>query len=158
MNVMVVYALNKATEAEICNHLSSCDAEFVRDLTERGVDIAEYGKKIHTRAVRFEAWSDDVLVGLVAAYCNDLTKQMAYITSVSVLNQWQGKGIAAQLIRRSIEHAESLGMKGISLEVAGDNMPAIGLYEKYGFVLEENEIGDSFLKMNLFFDEGNYVK
>lgn len=144
---MINYFLNKASEAAIYNHLSACDADFVQTLIER-VDIAEYSCKIFNRAARFEAWAGDVLVGLVAAYCNDQTKHMTYITSVSVLGEWQGKGIAAQLICRCIEHAEGLGMQCISLEVTRGNMTAIGLYEKYGFVISAT--GDSYLTMNLF--------
>jgi ribosomal protein S18 acetylase RimI-like enzyme len=151
MNGKVDYFLNNATELEIFNHLSACDAEFVEALIER-VNIKEYSKKIYNKAIRFEAWAGDTLVGLVAAYCNDQTKRMAYITSVSVLIKWQGKGIAAQLIIRCIEHARILGMHCISLEVARGNAPAIGLYEKYGFVVAD--AGDSSITMNLFFDTG----
>lgn len=151
MNGTIVYLLNKATESEIFNHLSACDAEFVRALSDR-VDIKEYSRKIHDRAMRFEAWAGSVLIGLVAAYYNDQSKRMAYITSVSVLAGWQGKGIAAQLIRRSIDHARMLGMDCISLEVAAGNAPAIGLYEKCGFVAADAV--DSAITMNLFLRHG----
>jgi GNAT superfamily N-acetyltransferase/2-polyprenyl-3-methyl-5-hydroxy-6-metoxy-1,4-benzoquinol methylase len=146
MNNMIDYFLNKTTELEIYNHLLACDAEFVEALLER-TDIKEYSKKIYNRAERFEAWAGDALVGLVAAYCNDQIKRMAYITSVSVLSDWQGKGIAAHLISRCIEHAERQGMQCISLEVARGNNPAIGLYKKCGFILAE--AGDSSTTMNL---------
>lgn len=138
MKDKVEYFVNRGTESEIFSHLSACNAEFVHDLAER-VDIKEYSKKIYTRSERFEAWSDDTLVGLVAAYCNDQTGQMAYITSVSVLDAWQGKGIAAKLISRCIEHARIQGMRCITLEVARGNAPAKALYEKYGFVVSDAE-------------------
>lgn len=146
MSAMVDYIYNKATEAEITKHLSACDVDFVKALSERVV-IAEYSKKIHDNAMRFEAWVADELVGLVAAYCNDQTKQMAYITSVSVLRDWQGKGVAAQLMNRCIEYVELLGIHSISLEVARDNSPAIGLYEKYGFAVTGTS--DSVMIMNM---------
>jgi ribosomal protein S18 acetylase RimI-like enzyme len=66
-----------------------------------------------------------------------------------------GKGIAAQLISRCIEHAERWDALR-SLEVACGNAPAIGLYEKCGFVVTDT--GDSSI-MNLFFDTGEkYAK
>lgn len=148
MSNSICYLLNNATESELYSHLSACDVDFVRALTKR-VNIAEYCAKIYNKAVRFEAWAGDTLVGLVAAYCNDQTKCLVYITSVSVLSEWQEKGIAAQLIGHCIEHAEVLGMHCISLEVARGNAPAIRLYEKLGFV--KTCAGDSFLTMNLFF-------
>jgi GNAT superfamily N-acetyltransferase/2-polyprenyl-3-methyl-5-hydroxy-6-metoxy-1,4-benzoquinol methylase len=151
MTGIVEYFLNKATESNIYNHLLACDADFVQALIER-IDITEYSKKIYNNAVRFEAWAGDALVGMVAAYCNDQTKCMAYITSVSVLNEWQGKNIAEQLISRCAEHAERLGMHCISLEVARRNEPAIGLYEKCGFVV--SDASDSSITMNLFFKKG----
>lgn len=149
MNGTIDYFLNTATEFNIYNHLSECDIEFVKALSER-VDLIEYSKKIYNKAVRFEAWAGDTLVGLVATYCNDQSNQLAYITSVSVLNAWQGKGIAAQLLQRCIEHIEKLRIHCVSLEVARGNVPAIGLYEKYGFVVADS--GESSITMNLFLD------
>lgn len=148
---MVDYFSNKATTSSIHSHLLACDVDFVESLIKR-VDLTGYVKKIYNNAVRFEAWNGNELVGLVAAYCNDQTKRMAYITSVTVLSEWQGKGIAAQLIRRCIEHAEKLGMHCISLEVVRGNAPAISLYEKYGFMIAD--IDDLLITMNLFLDTG----
>jgi len=85
---------------------------------------------------------------LVAAYCNDQEKHIAYITSVSVLREWMGKGIAANLMKQCIEHAETSGMWQISLEVASDNTPAIKLYEKSGFVA--GKVNAPFVTMDLY--------
>ncbi len=125
--------MNKASAAEIAEHLARCDANFVPLLSGR-VEINSYAQKIASFATRFEAWSDGTLVGLVAAYCNDHEKRIAYITSISVLKEWAGKGIATCLMSRCIEYAQTLGMRQVSLEVAQENAPAISLYEKNGFV------------------------
>ncbi len=154
MNDMIHYFLNRATESEIYNHLSACDPEFVLVLSER-VDIREYSGKIHNKSERFEAWDGDVLVGLVAVYCNDQARHMAYITSVSVLGGWKGKGIAAELIRRCIGHAENSGMHCIRLEVAPGNDPAIKLYEKYGFVIYDTTASSITMKLFLGMGEDN---
>lgn len=151
MSAVVEYLLNRATKAEIAEHLSRCDAAFVPPLSGR-VEINDYAKKITSKAMRFEAWSGDTLVGLVAAYCNDQEKRIAYITSVSVLREWTGKGIAANLIKQCIEHAETSGMRQISLEVASDNMHAIKLYEKSGFVVDK--VKAPFASMNLYLNSG----
>lgn len=133
MSAEIEYLLNKASAAEIAEHLVRCDADFVPPLSGR-VDIGDYAYKIASKATRFEAWSDGALIGLVAVYCNDQERCIAYITSVSVASEWAGKGIAANLMGRCAEYAEALGMRQISLEVASDNVPAIKLYEKIGFV------------------------
>lgn len=146
MNDTMQYLTNKATEAEVIAHLFACDPEFVRTLQER-VDIKEYGQKLYDKAERFEAWDDSTLVGLVAAYCNDRINCTAYITNVSVLDDWQGRGIAAQLVDRCIEHSEKLGMTSIRLEVECGNAPALGLYKKFGFVVTDDN--NSFITMIL---------
>ncbi len=133
MSAAVECLSNKASAEQIAEHLSRCDADFMPSLSGR-VEISDYAKKIAGKATRFEAWSGGTLVGLVAVYCNDQEMRIVYITSVSVLKEWKGKGIAARLMKQCIEHAKALGMQQISLEVAGDNTTAIKLYEKNGFV------------------------
>ncbi|HJV75039.1 MAG TPA: GNAT family N-acetyltransferase [Noviherbaspirillum sp.] len=129
----IEYLLNSASETEIAAHLRACDGNFVPRLSSR-IEIGGYAKKISSNAVRFEAWSACTLIGLVAAYCNNPETRLAYITSVSVLHEWTGKGIAANLMDHCIKHAKASGMRQISLEVAKDNALAIGLYLKSGFV------------------------
>jgi ribosomal protein S18 acetylase RimI-like enzyme len=151
MNATVEYLTSRASETEIAEHLSRCDADFVPRLSGR-VQLEEYAKKIVSRATRFEAWSDGTLVGLVAVYCNDQERRIAYITSVSVLMAWTGKGIAACLMNRCIEHAKALGMRLISMEVAEDNVSAIELYEKCGFVA--GKANCTFVSMSLYLRGG----
>lgn len=147
MSVAVDYLSHKASEAEIAAHLVRCDADFVPPLSDR-VAIQDYARKIASTALRFEAWSGGSLIGLVAAYCNDRDKCIAYITSVSVLRAWTGKGIGAHLVGQCIEHAKESGMQLISLEVAETNMRAIKLYAKRGFVV--SKANGPFVAMNLY--------
>ncbi len=151
MNSTIEYLVNKASEVEIAEHLSSCDAAFIPPLSGR-VEINDYAQKIACRAARFEAWSGDKLVGLVAAYCNDQEKRIAYITSVSVLKTRTGKGIAARLMKQCIEYAKATGMWQVSLEVASDNAPAIRMYEKSGFDAVKSNA--PFITMNLYLKSG----
>ncbi|MDO8310644.1 MAG: GNAT family N-acetyltransferase [Sideroxyarcus sp.] len=151
MSAEVEYLSNKASEAEIAEHLLKSDADFVPPLSGR-VEISGYARKIASKAMRFEAWSGGALVGLVAAYCNDQEKRIAYITSVSVLREWTGKGIAAHLMNQCIKHAKACGMRQISLEVAGDNTSAIKLYEKFGFVA--GKANAPLVSMNLHLKNG----
>lgn len=135
MNGPLEYRTDSASESQIAEHLRVCDADFVPPLGER-IEIGAYARKIAGQAVRFEAWSDGTLVGLIAVYCNDRARGIAYVTSVSVLSAWTGRGIAQTLMSRSIEHARAAGMSRMFLEVARDNAPAIRLYESSGFVAE----------------------
>ena len=148
---MVEYLSNKASAAEIADHLSCCDADFVPPLSGR-VEITGYANKIVSGATRFEAWSGGALVGLVAVYCNDLENCIAYITSASVLKAWTGKGIAARLVGQCVEHAKASGMRRISLEVASRNTPAIRMYEKNGFAA--GKASAPFVSMSLDLNSG----
>ena len=151
MSAVVEYLSNKASAAEIAEHLRTCDTDFMPPLSGR-IEISDYTQKILSKAMRFEAWSSDRLVGLVAAYCNDQETRIAYITSVSVLKEWTGKGIAACLMSRCIKHVKTLRLGQICLEVASDNTPAIRLYEKSGFVA--SNANTPFVTMNLYLKSG----
>lgn len=135
MKATVEFLIDRASTAQIADHLRRCDAEFAPPLSGR-VAIADYAGKIASGATRFEAWSGDTLVGLVATYCNDREARIAYLTSVSVLKAWTGKGIAARLLGQCLEHAKGAGMRRISLEVTRSNAPAVALYGKNGFVAD----------------------
>ncbi len=151
MNELVEYDLNKASEAEIAGHLRACDADFVPPLSGR-TDINGYAHKIAGKAMRLEAWSGGMLIGLLAVYCNDQENRIAYITSISVISEWAGKGIAARLMKQCTEYAKALGMRQINLEVAGNNTPALRLYEKIGFVT--GKANAPFVGMNLYLKNG----
>ena len=88
MNPLVHIHRNRASAAEIDAHLRACDDSFAPALSRR-VDIDAYASKIAARAERFEAWANDRLVGLLAAYCNDPERRVAFVTSVSVMHRWR---------------------------------------------------------------------
>ncbi|MDO8448285.1 MAG: GNAT family N-acetyltransferase [Rhodoferax sp.] len=151
MSIAIEYLANRASVAEIAEHLLCCDADFLPTLSAR-VEIRDYAQKIANKATRFEAWSTGTLVALVAAYCNDQETHIAHITSVSVLKAWTGRGIAASLINLCIENAKEAGMRQISLEVATTNIPAIKLYEKSGFMA--GKLNEPIISMTLNLNSG----
>ncbi len=125
--------INQATTLEVIDLLQSCDRAFVPPLSSR-VNISDYAHKIVSKAQRFEVWADGSMVGLVAAYFNEVAKSTAFISSVSVLPAWQGLGIASQLVARCLEYGRSCGFKRIELEVNSGNSAALRLYETSGFL------------------------
>jgi len=132
MKQSLKFCVDCATETQIAKHLMSCDKTFIPPLSER-VEIYNYARKVTTHATRFELWANDNLVGLVAMYCNDQEKRIAYITSISVLSRWQCQGIASQLIQRCISYASNQGFFYIELEVDTRNSRAVTLYKKHRF-------------------------
>lgn len=56
-----------------------------------------------------------------------------HITNLAVAKEYQGKGIASELVSAVMDLAASLGVKGIFLEVRQGNEAAKKLYSKFGF-------------------------
>ena len=120
-----------ASEAQILAHLTDCDLRFVPPLGER-VDLPAYASRLHLKARRFEAWADGRLVGLVAAYFDEI-QGAAFVSNVSVEEAFLGHGIASTLLAHGIAQASAAGLGRVRLEVGFVNAPALRLYEKHGF-------------------------
>ncbi len=148
MNTRIEFIQNHSDTQTVMRHLFCCDADFIPPLSDR-VEIENYAQKIVQQAARFEALMDGELIGLVAAYCNDFEQRVAYITSVSVLPSWQGRGIAAQLITQCIGHCRDQGFASISLEVDGQNLVALKLYTSRGFTFCETRGRKMSMRLNL---------
>lgn len=55
------------------------------------------------------------------------------ITNIAVDKEYRRKGIAKKLIEEMIKSAKEKDLSLLTLEVRKSNLPAISLYEKYGF-------------------------
>lgn len=132
MDNTIVYKICNASHMDLYDHLTGCDNNYFPPLSNR-VSIYEYAMKIHDRSVTFEAWSDTMLVGLVAAYFNDPQNMLGYITNVSVLKGFMGFGVASRLIEKCLYYAKKHGFDEIILEVNVTNISAIHLYRKFAF-------------------------
>lgn len=146
MSTVVEFCVNRASAEELTAHLSDCNTGFTPPLSER-VSIANYAEKLVLQAIRFEAWHGNLLVGVIAVYCNDLEKQTAFITSVSVIPAWQGQRISTQLLACCLDHVRRREFRSIDLEVDHRSHPAIKLYEKYGFVVTHTNGASLFMSM-----------
>jgi ribosomal protein S18 acetylase RimI-like enzyme len=128
----IIYKTKTADINQVFNHLQNCKDDFIPALNTT-VDIAAYSKKIVENATTFEAWANENLTGLIAVYCNDIDKKDAFITNVSVLNKFLGRGIASRLLANCIKYVTEQNFKAIRLEVNQKNKQAINLYKKHNF-------------------------
>lgn len=148
MNLPDIFYKNKHADADaIQAHLNRCKDDFIPSL-DKIVNIAAYGKKIAENTITFEAWQNNNLIGLIAAYLNDENNLLGFITNVSVEKEFVGKGIASQLLMNCINFAKEKEYKEIALEVNLNNQQAIKLYEK--FLFKEKAIKDNLKTMYLF--------
>ncbi|MFM7181688.1 MAG: hypothetical protein ACKO2G_09515 [Verrucomicrobiales bacterium] len=86
------YDTDTADTTAVIDHFARCDPEFIRLLDSR-VERAEYARKIAVKSTRFEAWSDESLVGLVAVYFGMENQPSAHISNISVTVGHVGRGI-----------------------------------------------------------------
>ncbi|MDD5297983.1 MAG: GNAT family N-acetyltransferase [Rhodocyclaceae bacterium] len=128
---MAIIATDRCTAEDIQGHLYRCDQRFQPPLSAR-LEIPAYARKIRHKAHTFEAWQGDALIGLVAAYMNE-EDRTCHITSVSVVNEFCGQGIAGQLLDICLKHAAACRLCSASLEVCERSRAALHLYQKYGF-------------------------
>lgn len=142
----IEYKINSAKLSDIHSHLVLCNQEFVPPLEQR-IDISIYSNKIFEKATLVEAWDNDLLIGLVAIYINQESK--SFITNVSVNSSHQGKGIAKELVKNTIEFAVSKKSLIIELEVNHLNNSAILLYKKFDFIPIGNNDNNLIMQKNI---------
>lgn len=58
------------------------------------------------------------------------------ITNVAVLHRFRTMGVGNALLEELLKQGEALGIRDFTLEVRAGNLPAIRLYEKFGFKTE----------------------
>jgi ribosomal protein S18 acetylase RimI-like enzyme len=135
-NKGISYRTNTANAAHISAHLRSCSGLFNPPLHQK-VDIDAYSAKLAEYAVLFEAWDEDLLAGLVAAYYNDTVNRIGFITNVSTMSKYAGKGVASALMEHCVQYGQQQGFESLQLEVNQQSHSAIKLYHKFNFTLLE---------------------
>ncbi len=143
----IEYKIDSATHAKITSHFSKCDETFLEDLTKR-ITVEKYINKLLKNAIKYEAWLDNDLVGLVAIYEN-FENLSGFITNVSVDKNNTSKGIASKLLKSTIESARQEKLSKIKLKVGAKNYAALNLYEKFGFKISATIEDSLVLEVNL---------
>lgn len=101
-------------------------------------NLNEYLLKIKNSAEFITHYSSGQCAGFIAFYCNDPTKELAFITLVLLAPEYRGQGLASSLINYTLEHCKTNKFKRCGLEVRKDNHSAIKLYKKHEFKIEKD--------------------
>lgn len=105
----------------------------------------------HPRSLFLVAAVYDRIVGFSRCEGNDLRRLAHQVEfGVCVLRDFWGYRIGKHLLQQSIEWADSIGMKKITLKVLETNDKAIQLYKKLGFGIE------GILKKDKLHSDGKY--
>lgn len=123
---------------DLLDYLKAVDKSFPVPLSDKVV-LEEYAKKLYDNAEIFVAYENDTIVGIFAGYVNDYDTKMAYGSVLTVLDTYQGCGIATRLLDAFCDCAKSRNMEKIMFCVYLDNEPAMKLYTKKGFAVYKKE-------------------
>jgi ribosomal protein S18 acetylase RimI-like enzyme len=124
--------IGKTSSGDIKKHLLRCNDSFIPPLASR-VDIDGYSAKLSEKAVTFGAFYGEELVGLVAAYFSKTQEGEAFISNVSVTEEFTGTGLAHELLDLCINYACEHQFSEIVLEVSELNLRAVKFYRNHGF-------------------------
>ncbi|MBR4355806.1 MAG: GNAT family N-acetyltransferase [Elusimicrobiaceae bacterium] len=78
------------------------------------------------------AQEQSVVAGFVALR---LAEEVCEIVNVGVLPEYSRRGIASQLLKQALLWVREHGGRQVTLEVGAENIPAVCLYKKIGFVM-----------------------
>jgi len=147
----ISFSINNIAQEELLNFLNEVneDTSFIGQHLAERVNISEYCNKIYNNAFLFTANHEDELVGIIAIYLNDENKKAGYITLVHIKRGFRNMGIASSLLKDIILFSLKKDFKYIDLEVSIDNINAIYLYKKHGFVPIQKK-GKSFIMRYTF--------
>jgi len=144
------YKMNTISTDILKTFYENNNKTFYPELSVQVSSISDYIEKIKNNAEIFEAYDNDLLIGVVAIYLNNLETKTGFITSVIIDKEYHKNGIGSELIKNAINYAKEKGFKKITLEVFSNNVLAIKLYSKNGFVKKAGNCKDNgFINMEL---------
>ena len=112
-------------------HLANAEAPpigAVRKSVLRGM-FDEVPRFVAVESGTVVGWCDIAIrTGTVFAHCGTL--------GMGVISAYRRRGIGFRLLTHALQKAEELGLERLELQVYESNLPAISLYEKFGFQRE----------------------
>ncbi|MBD3191123.1 MAG: GNAT family N-acetyltransferase [Candidatus Heimdallarchaeota archaeon] len=104
--------------------------------------INKVSYKIIMRLFRFKILNYLIKNGekIVSASTLNINKKNGTISNVMTHPDYRRRGLAKKLVQHTLEKAKDFGLEKVSLEVKADNVGAIKLYEKEGFVRNYHSI------------------
>ena len=122
----------------LCREIQESDVPWIAELEKENFSIpwseASLYKEIYNKnSVFIVAEYEGNIAGYAGMY---LIGTEGDITNVVVSQLYRRNGVASAIIKKIKDYAKSAQITEITLEVRVSNIPAIKLYEKYGFLSE----------------------
>lgn len=106
-----------------------------------GVNLDAYLQRLDERAELLSEFDGERCRGFVAFYCNDAVSQRAFITLVVVAPEDRSTGLGRAMVTRVLDLCRQRGFATCRLEVRGDNVAALAMYQALGFATVEERVG-----------------
>ena len=119
---------------EIYKTILYFDSDFVPSLTERGLNLKDYARKLYEYAYVYTLNEKDTETAFVAFYANDFVHHTAYLAQIAVKPQFCNQGYGYALLKLAMEIAKEKNMNLMKLEVCNQNQTAIEFYKRQGFI------------------------
>lgn len=132
----ISYKKNTLNQNTLYQFVKNSDKEF-EPVLSMFINLEDYCKKIQNNAEIFEAFSGNKIAALVIMYANDYESKKAFITYVYCKQEYRKQGITGNLLKNAVIFAKDKGFTEIWLNCNPDNISALKLYKKYGFIEKE---------------------
>ncbi len=135
---MITYRIaNNYDLYAVKNLLCAIDKTFPIPLSEK-TNLGELAEKFIDKGYVYLAMESENPVGMLGFYANNMETRQAYISVLGVLEKYQGQGIAKRICLDSLDICKEKGMTSCILYTHKTNFGAIAMYEKLGFIAEED--------------------
>ena len=129
--------------------LLNIESYYIPKLSEQVNNIGNYAKKLAINAETFILLDNGKDIGILSVYCNDIKKNIAYITTLGIHGDYNGKGFSNELLNYVLNYIKMIGFHFINLEVNKSNKRAIQFYEKNKFYIIEQKINSNVMQFLL---------
>ena len=117
---------------------TDAEAGFDPNIISRDAAASFNSIKAPAQGYQFYARVGDRLVGYGRLERSPLDRAGVGVVALTVTTDYRGKGLGEALLRALLDAAAATGPHEVWLSVRPDNLPAMRLYEKLGFVADPN--------------------
>lgn len=114
-------------------------------LSERGIDLVSYARKIASQADSICLYRKGVAIGLCMFYARDPESISSFLAFLSVDPDARGKGMGSCLLKEFERLSVANGKSIFRLEVHKDNLKAIAFYRSHGYGIIQEHSTSSWL-------------
>ena len=136
--IMICFLENiKEDQGRLLSYLKLVDKDFGVPLSSK-IDMTQYVVKLLSLGNVIVVMENEEIASCICFYCNDFQERKAYISLLSTLSFYQGKGYAKMLVNEAIRYCRTKRFQKIFVDSI--NIAAVSLYMSEGFRKIQTEL------------------